>query len=397
MSVHGHIHKMKIIQQNLYDFIQDEDNKEENFEQLIDVINDKKIRLNQHDLKIFLCLIVHVSNNYRRGPNFFQKIERILQEFENDMKKFYSNYEIFKIFKNNKRILLFLLEEAVILIDNNILRKFIKNKYRDMHYIEYFLPEIKGITEKDDKILKIIQNIKIDDWEKFYKNRKKGENDDILCKIIRKDLIDDFMSFENKINGSLIKPSIFETNSFLLENKSKTSLLEYAAFFGSIKIFKYLYNKSKIINPELYPFIIHGMKEKMIHFLLEKFSSKIYKSSLEYNFDDEFYEDIIIKVPVKNIQYYKCLQESIKCHRDRISYFIQRNFIDENVHPKKIIHKTIVSTCFKYYNFLYLPVYITNFLYFKYACEYGYFTIAQLLLETRKIDINGQMIQNLCL
>ena len=39
---------------------------------------------------------------------------------------------------------------------------------------------------------------------------------------------------------SKIKESFFETNPYLLENKENMTLIEYAAFFGSIQIIQFL-------------------------------------------------------------------------------------------------------------------------------------------------------------
>ena len=41
--------------------------------------------------------------------------------------------------------------------------------------------------------------------------------------------------------NSTINPSIYETNNFLFKSRNDgTTLIEYAAFFGSIQIFNYL-------------------------------------------------------------------------------------------------------------------------------------------------------------
>ena len=60
-----------------------------------------------------------------------------------------------------------------------------------------------------------------------------GENDSYICSLIRSDSVEEFVKRLTKI-----KPSIYETNSFLI-NKEPT-LIEYAAFFGSIQIIRYL-------------------------------------------------------------------------------------------------------------------------------------------------------------
>ena len=68
--------------------------------------------------------------------------------------------------------------------------------------------------------------------------------------MIRDDNVVEFITYVNKNNislNSMIQTSIYETNSFLLKKQSVlrrnddgVTLIEYAAFFGSIQIFQYL-------------------------------------------------------------------------------------------------------------------------------------------------------------
>ena len=124
--------------------------------------------------------------------------------------------------------------------------------------MHYFYPEFKNFLDeklltkinkyisyrhyKSDQILLNPEEIE-SDLDLFKQKRKKGENDIYICGLIQKDAIEDFVSYVNKTNFSLtskINYSIFETNSFLLKNK-KMTLIEYASFFGSIQILKYLF------------------------------------------------------------------------------------------------------------------------------------------------------------
>ena len=69
-----------------------------------------------------------------------------------------------------------------------------------------------------------------------------GENESYICKVIRDDNVVEFITYVNQNSISLnsnIRTSIYETNSFLLKAYN-LSLIEYAAFFGSIQIFQYL-------------------------------------------------------------------------------------------------------------------------------------------------------------
>ena len=123
--------------------------------------------------------------------------------------------------------------------------------------------------------------------------------------MIRADSIDDFIIYVNRYNISLsstINSSIFETNSFLLKNK-KTTLIEYAAFFGSIQIFQYLRLNNVILSKRLWLYSIHGKNWELIHLLEE------------------------CRVRPENGTFIKCLQESIKCHHNDIANYINDVYI----------------------------------------------------------------------
>ena len=120
-----------------------------------------------------------------------------------------------------------------------------EKKYKKMRYPVFFATEINEfLIEKQNQSNKIQTTTKNqDDIEKFNAKRKKGENNSYLCNIIRNDLIEEFIIYINKELYSLenlVDKSIFETNDFLLK-RNQTSLIQYAAFFGSNQIFKYLY------------------------------------------------------------------------------------------------------------------------------------------------------------
>ena len=263
MFLEKYLDTMRNIQENLLVFLEDDSNTEENFQNLLKILDDQRINENRQNFKLLLHLIVKISKNHHRGPNFFSKIEKILRNFKIDIGKYFSNIDIFKIFKSNKRLLLFLHEEQIMKIDGQIAQIIITGKkYQSKEYPQYFAPEIKpfinegwfpekvNIEKKDNKFkfffnkrqIKMIDYMnerrnKMIDYmnerhndlidfisndlpDNFYENRKNGENENELCKIIQKDLIKEFIAYVNKNNISLnkiIDSSIFETNSLLFK------------------------------------------------------------------------------------------------------------------------------------------------------------------------------------
>ena len=270
-----YLDRMTKIQNNILDFLNLDDDMEEKFENFKFIISDFKIQNDHYELKSLLNLISHISNNHIRNSNFIKKIGRILQFLE--INKYFSNSEIFNIFQNNKQILLFLIKEKIMVIDDNIATKMTSNRFKKLKYPEFFFNEIKPFLDsnyefnfcfsKKNKI-ECIQEPEI-----FSENRNIGENEDFVCNLIRKDLIDEFITHVNKTSMNLerpIKRSIFETNPFLL-NKRPT-LIEYAAFFGSIQIFKYLLLNHATTTSSLWIYAIHGDHPEIIHIIEEKVS-----------------------------------------------------------------------------------------------------------------------------
>ena len=120
MSIQHYLETMKMIQTNFIDYIENEQNDEEYYMNLIQIFEKEKISSNTQELKSLLYLILMVSNNHFRNSNFFEKIEQIINIFQNEIKSTLSNHEIFYLFKRNKRILLYLISNKIIDMDENI-------------------------------------------------------------------------------------------------------------------------------------------------------------------------------------------------------------------------------------------------------------------------------------
>ena len=243
---------------------------------------------------------------------------------------------------------------------NEYISKIITNQYIDLQYPQYFLPEIQSFNKKEPF------QIEGELPENFYEKRKIGENDNYICQLIQKDSINEFVFYTNLNNYSLdstINQSIFETNSFLLKNDKKVTLIEYAAFFGSIKIFLYLRNKVEV-KPSIWQYAIHSDNAKIIN-------------QLELN-----------NIEPTNQNYEECFKESIKCHHYNISDYIQNNYLqNENTNDTLIC-------CLKYYNFFYLQNDFVNGSSFYFICKYDYLLLANIILNEFNIDINEKIILN---
>ena len=378
MSIQDYIEKFQTIQADLIDFIKNEDNVEENYQNLVNYIEEQEIRMDKHELKLFLNLLSKIADNYHRYESFFEKIEKIILLFKSEMKNYYTNDEIFNVFKGNKRVLLFLIEQDIISFDQEIFKELMKEEFRKGKYPEYFAPEfLKYIEQINDNesndyndIYNCILNAYNEDYSAFEEKRKKGKNNSVVCEMIQNDSIEEFITYVNREDYSLdscIEESIFETNQFLIDHR-KTTLIEYAAFNGSAQIFQYLFKNNAKLTEAIWNYAIHGDDAEIINFLEQK-----------YAFGND-----------KDLLFELCINESIKCHHNHIANYIERNLLNNNIY--NIVQ---CDDIFKLYNFAYFPKKMNDSDYLIYACKSGYYSMVWYLLENKRIDTNIMIIYTL--
>ena len=382
MEIQEYLKTKKELYKIIIDFI---DNGEEE-KKIYDFIENHKINNNRDDFKELLQMIVKIFENHYRNHDFIYNFKNILLYYQEDIKNSFSNSEIYDIFKNSKLILLFLFQNKLITVDEEIYNNLIKE--RKNNYPEYFLPEIESFLKENKNKCDSFNdnefiNISSDDLFNFDKKRAIGENTSIICDLIRKDEIKDFIIYKNRniiSSSSLIPLSIFETNSFLLEKK-ETSLIEYAAFFGSIQVFQFLKMNNAKLKASLWLYAIHGRNADIIHLLEE---NHIHPRHL---FDD------IKNHPSYYHSFQPCLEESIKCHHNEIAQYILYNKItDQNVIEiiNNDYHDSYCSKCFHHNNFSELFDSYINFdqntFIFYYACQFNYMKIVKLCIKHQKFN-----------
>ncbi|KAK8835963.1 hypothetical protein M9Y10_040160 [Tritrichomonas musculus] len=307
-----------------------------------------------------LFLISFLSNYHRRSSHFYYIIDQILLIFKDDFKKHLSNSEIFNIFYANKRLILFLLKNQILHLDPKFAR--VSDFQIDAKFPHYFFNELGSFFEEylkreiEEELKKINQ-----DSQDFQANRELGENETYLCQLIRNDLLDEFITYAHKINlplKSKIKTSIFETNLFLIKNEP--TIIEYAAFFGSIQIFNFLRLSGVELNSNLWLFAIHGDGE-IIHLL----------------------EENSIKPPDNS--YEKCFIESIKCHHNEMARYFLNNYLDQNIINED---ESVLSQIIASYNYEFFPDDFSNEISFFTFCRMGNFTFAEYMLNTKSFDVD---------
>ncbi|KAK8844306.1 hypothetical protein M9Y10_024518 [Tritrichomonas musculus] len=366
MSYQEFTEKMKEFQNKFLAYLENEDNSEENYQNLISFFNEQKFGNNKDEIKLLLYTISNISKNHFRGHNFSYKVEQILLFLKNFIQDCFSNSEIFNFFKGNNVIILFLLEENILFMNDSI---YLECR-EDRSFINFFRPEIKSFLKEEN----IRDNFdydfdEINDQEEFDEKRKKGENDNEINEIIRNDSIEEFIVYVNKNQHELdskVTESIYETNHFLIKNDEELTLIEYAAFFGAVQIFRYLYLNGVQLKKSLWMFAIHGNNPELIEFLIE---NKIKP-------EDETYEN--------------CLKEAIKCHHNCMAEYIRKNLMNKHYELRNLNEKidtNLLSYSFHYYNFSFISNQPNNHFIFYYAIKFDYLTIVDLFIKTKKIDV----------
>ena len=359
MEVQDYIQRMGNAYKFILEFLENTNNDEAQSHKIIQLFQDMKIIENKFDLKEIFYIILNMANNHLRTQVFLPKVIHLLNFLKGSIRNHFTNFEIFHIFKSNKRLLLFLLEEKILNFDENIVALMKK----DENNLIYFYPEIKNFlsTEKQQKIDKIISSI-----DSFEEKRRIGENESLICQLIRQDKIIEFISFINMKNydlNSTINNSIFETNQFL---SSRTPcFIEYSAFFGSIQIFKYLIVNKVKLNSDLWQYSMHGQNPEIIHLLEDN------------------------RVLPDDDSYKKYFYESIKCHHNDFSSYFQDNYMKNGIGLDKL---NLFSYALKYHNYEFFQNTWKNKFVFHDLCQFDYCYLVDLIMKTTKMNIKSKII-----
>ena len=117
MEFQEYLEKLQNVQQALLDFVDGDDNTEDDFINIVNLFESEQITNDPHKFNQILRLLAKISNHHYRSLNFHEKLDKILLFFKEDIKKNFSNSEIFKILKNNKRRVLLLIKHEIINVD----------------------------------------------------------------------------------------------------------------------------------------------------------------------------------------------------------------------------------------------------------------------------------------
>lgn len=344
----------------------------DDFHKLTAFIEDNGIIPDKEKFKKLCDLFYNISSNYKRFPNFFEKIKRFFLEYKNIIKGYYGNMEIYEHFQYNNYFILFLIQNGMIELNQQMIDIILKKKINDINLYLYFYPEIKPFIddEKRSMIEKELVQFDPDNLTNFEEKRQYGENHTLLCSLIRNDSLKEFIIHINRCEiqtNDFIPFSLFESNSLFVKYQKEIRLIDYAAFFGSIKIFKFLYAKNSICSDRTWYCAIHGRCPQIIHFLEEN------------------------ERPTDST-YHKCMKYSIKCYHNEIARYFENNLLKEDENDK--FNKNVIGYAFQYMNYEFWPDDFNSEVKYclHYACKFSYQTLVNLLLTNENIDINEEVI-----
>lgn len=153
MEIELFINKMKDIYSFLIDFIDATDDSYREFISLIEIFEKHKISKNQEEIILLLSLISELADNHHRMPNFFEKIEKIIQYLTKNVESMIS-YFMPNYTKYNKRIIFLILEKKFIKPNESFIKEYLQYKsHSEIYYYLYqvmkeFLEEYKNKSKK---------------------------------------------------------------------------------------------------------------------------------------------------------------------------------------------------------------------------------------------------------
>lgn len=199
----------------------------------------------------------------------------------------------------------------------------------------------------------------------FDELRRTGEDHKYICQLIREDSLSDFISYTTRQDIDLtnnIKRSNFDTNNFLFHEEY--NLIDYAAFFGSINIFKYLFSKNRP-DSSIWIFAIHGQNLEILRFLQEN------------------------DINPKNPEY--CLRQSIRSQHLEITDYLIKNIVQN----AEIDQNKLFETGVECYNYFYYPTNDKELITDKFLsllCETNNVSLFNLIIQNQSIDFNSSSL-----
>ncbi|OHT11936.1 hypothetical protein TRFO_18412 [Tritrichomonas foetus] len=335
--------------------------------QFYEMVIETKIHQNNNMFSEFLSLLSFIC---AVRPKESQSYIQLLIHFIPLIKENFSQKEIYQLFSPCKQFIILLYEHGCINL-NDILGS---REFQD-HDSFIFFPEIQ---ENDEKyFLELKKYVWFNQLHIYYTNkmtisefkekRLLGLSEFEIVKIISEDKIDDFIDFVSSKNLDVFsKPatSVFEYDPLI--KGMKPDLIEYAAYFGSIHIFKYLLMQyevaERLLDKNIFYFAVSGGSTEIIH-LIES------KEKINYS--------LYVKYAIKTFQI------------DLVNYLFNQN-------PENL--RRDIYYCIEFFNLEALLLFLAvlnemhfTISYIEMAAMCGYVDLLSFFIKISDFDINSEI------
>lgn len=221
-------------------------------------------------------------SNHPQNSDYVKRL--IISPILHETLSLFSSFEIYKIFSTySTRLLLY--QKGFITIDTITERSSV-NSYD----FAYFINEIKegdnqfyqyAISKENNQ-----ETMKEINLERHNELRERGRNHHQIAEIIRNDEIQQFQEIIAQTNISLksrIPYSFYEDCQFINNKNDMPHLIDFASFFGSINIFKFLWINDVKGSSSTFNYAIAGGNYEIIHLLESIYKNSIDKNSQNYS------------------------------------------------------------------------------------------------------------------
>ncbi|KAK8889695.1 hypothetical protein M9Y10_034448 [Tritrichomonas musculus] len=373
--------------------------REQKYNLFVNSFENSEILEQSSKLYLFLQYLGNIINFHYEKNSFLDLISKFIQHFSENIKNLLNQNQLVKIAVKSRLLLIILLEQQILdkkfLIqrivhinshskERNTLFEYLSpefDEYEDSYksqfedelvYSHYLLRKevlegdnsdtYKGNEEEEIDSYKIL-NI---DLNEYIKCRKEGENQETLCQNIRDDDIDSFVSLFEKTQTNINKRTnsfLYDSNQYPSEKNEPPSFFEYAAYKGSLEIFRHLLLRNAKFSKQMWFYAIHGGNNDIIHDVEEKLKVECnYKAAFEY---------------------------AIQCHQNYIADYIYQTYLNPSVLIDGIF-KSISSYNFSYFQNLLETLKITkeidiekkNFNFLKKLVKFSYYDSVYEILDS---------------
>ncbi|OHT05692.1 hypothetical protein TRFO_05836 [Tritrichomonas foetus] len=325
LKLKGTIRLLSDISQSILDSIANyEDHR--SFDKFFQIFTDNNIVSNYEIYLAVLSILNRIAFLSASDLTIYEKIESILLRLKNDFQltSVFHQRTLFDTFYSSAEIILFFYEQNIIdllyIYQDNVFFKglfFFPELYKNYHNYRKYI----NANKLENQMKEFKSNI--DDFEHI---RRTGLSNVKLYRLIQEDKLNEFIDFVNLENIDLsakVNFSIFDQH--FIRNEEMT-LIDYAMYFNSINIFKYLFIQKVSISEQSMEFALKGGNFEIIHIVEEELHYEYSSSDLNYTIDKNISEYIVSMIPSDQEVYNEDLLK--ECIDD--NNFIQMNNIITN-------------------------------------------------------------------